>query len=205
MIYENNYFIISFKLQKNTIMDIYSEDNLQAITHYSYSTVIFNQNNQTYTISREFPLHLFLSILQKLLKKSLHNNLQLNPSINHDIGYLWNEWINNNHTSLLYITDKNNETSWVGQQYQLSSDDYLSWIYNDEKQNIIFELTPAYPLGCIDQENEQEIKNYRKWIQSYTPLFKDIIPYHIAQEWIIQTEQILDIIDKNSEKLYPQQ
>lgn len=202
MITDSQNIIETLKLQNNATINIYSEENLQTITHYSYTHVTFHQNNQIYPLCAEFPLHLFLETLQKLIKRSLSNNLKLDASITHDIGYLWNEWLNNDHAPLLYITDKNNDTSWIGQQYELASHEYVSWIYNDENQNIIFEITPAYPFGCIDQQNEEELKNYTNWMQSYKPIFKTIISKETALKWIEQATQILNIVDENSKKLY---
>ncbi|MGZ6254499.1 MAG: hypothetical protein ACXWL5_00735 [Candidatus Chromulinivorax sp.] len=199
-----NHLITTFKLQNDTTIDIYSEEELQSLSHYSYSNIVLYQNNKAYVLTTQYPPHLFLLHLQKLLQKSLSCNLKLDASITHDLGYLWNEWLNNNHASLLYITDKNNDTYWIGQLYELASNEYVSWIYNDEQCNIIFETTPAYPLGCIDQDNEIEVKNYMSWIQSYKPISKIIIPVYVAQQSIEQAQEILNIIDENSKILREQ-
>lgn len=77
---------------------------------------------------------------------------------------------------------------------------FIIWIYNDDHNNIIFEVTPEYPR-CIDQENEIEVKNYQNWMKSYQPLLISIISQETAQQWLKQAETILEEINKNMKKI----
>lgn len=198
MINQEQLFV--FKLHENEKFIIILEDDVQSIDHYSGCKIMFHLGNQQYQLYEEFPLNIFLLTLQTLIKKSLYNVLPLHESITQDIGFLWNQWLNEDAINLVYITDHNNDTYWVGQKYELACHEYISWIYNDEQGNIIFEITPAYPLGCIDQENELEVKNYQNWMKSYEPLVITIISEETALQWLKQAEAILEEISKNMAK-----
>ena len=136
----------------------------------------------------------------KLLKKSLRGDLLLHHSINFDIGYQSNQTINDSSFTAFKYTDQNNDTYWIGQKYELSSYNYTAWIYNDDQNNIIFEVTPEYPR-CIDQENEIEVEDYQNWMKSYKPLLITIISQETAEQWLKQAETILEKINKNMEKI----
>ncbi len=101
-------------------------------------------------------------------------------------------------------TNNNNDTYWVGLLYELSSFDAVAWVYNDKDYNIIFEVTAAYPLGCIDQDNKSEVEKYQAWMKSYKPIYKTIISPELAQTWLLQIQEILEIIDKNTERVMKQ-
>ncbi|MBP6869778.1 hypothetical protein KBC04_02765 [Candidatus Babeliales bacterium] len=191
-------------LEKDQYIIISSSDTIQTMNAYSDGDASFKKHNQCYQIYGEFPIQIFLLTLQTLLTKSLFGNLPLHHSISQDIGYLWNQQGNDPTFISIKYTDQNNDTYWIGKKYELSSYDYVAWIYNDEQSHIIFEITPAYPR-CINQENEQEIAHYQKWMQEYKPACKIIISQKAAQEWVEQCQQILDIIDKNSQTLYGQE
>lgn len=203
---KNDQLILTLELKNNEKIEIYADDHFDLITHYSYTTVIFYQGNKLYILENDLfiPLHHFLIRLQKLLCESLSHNLKLDDSITYDIGYLWNIWIHGNDISLARVIKNNKYPFWVGEKYELSSGQYVSWIYNDEQNNIIFQMTPTYPVVCFDQENQREVKKYQAWMKKYRSRFKTIIPIDIAILWIEETQQILDIIHVNSEKLYSQ-
>ena len=196
----NDQLILTLELKNNEKIKIYSDDKFQAIDPYSYTAVIFHKNNQFYTLEGNFlyPLHHFLLALQKLLREGLLFKLKLDDSIIQDIGYLWHVWIYGDETSLVCSTDKNNHTYWIGQEYELSSGEYMSWIYNDEQGHIIFKITPTYRY--FDRDDDQEVKKFQNWMKSYQPLFTTIISQETAQQWLKQTEAILEEIDKNMAK-----
>ncbi len=198
---KNKYeFIASLLCHDNKKIICYSEEDLKIIDGYSQAQVFFcDDNNQSYQIDGESTVNIFLLTLQKLLKKSLFGNLVLDDSVHNNIGYVWNQWINDSTVILPDYTDNNNDTYWVGLRYELSSYDAVAWVYNDKDYNIIFEVTPAYPLGCIDQDNKSEVEKYQAWMKSYKSIYKTIIPVELVQTWLLQIQEILEIIDKNTE------
>jgi hypothetical protein len=192
--------LFTFTLNENEKFIIKLEDNFESIDHYSGCKIIFHRDNQSYQIDGDgaSTINIFLITLRKLLKKSLCGDLLLHHSINVDIGYQSNQKINDSSFTAFKYTDQNNDTYWIGQKYELSSYNYTAWIYNDDQNNIIFEVTPEYPR-CIDQENEIEVEDYQNWMKSYKPLLITIIPHETAQKWLKQAETILEKISKNME------
>ena len=187
-------------------IEIISECSRDDITAYSWGDVLFYYNNEIYQIDGESTTTVFLYALEKLLKKSLFGNLVLDDSLDNNPGYMWNKWINNDNWSYIQYTDINNDTYWVGMRYKLSSyEEYAAWIYNDENYNIIFEVTPCYPLGCIDQENPEEVTQYKKWLESYQPIFKTIISPDMAHQWIAQAQETIDLINKHTDIIRAQE
>jgi hypothetical protein len=199
MFIDNKEYITSLVLDENQKIVCFTDDNITIISGYSYATVYFDNASHLYKISEEYPLHLFLEDLQILLKQALFGNLIIDDSLQQNLGYVWNQWINDHAIQLTQYTDKNNDTYWIGLRHQLAAYECAAWIYNDENYNIIFEITPGYPLGCIDQENQEEVAKYKKWLESYQPILKTIISPEIAHQWIAQAQEIIEIIEKNTD------
>lgn len=197
-----NNILLKLSVEKNQNIIISSQD--QIITAYSYGDVFFKKNNQLYQIYGEFPLQIFLLTLKKLLTKSLFGSLSLHPSINHDIGYLWNQRGNDPTFISIKYTDQNNDTYWIGQKYELSCYNYVAWIYNDNNGNIILKITPAYPR-CINQENAEEVEHYQKWMQKYQPADTTIISPEKVEQWLLEIQPILETIIKNTQALNEQE
>jgi hypothetical protein len=201
-----NNMLLQLSLDEKIYIEIISECSQNDITAYSWGDVLLYYNNKIYHIDGESTTTVFLYALEKLLKKSLFGNLVLDDSLDNNPGYMWNEWINNNSRSYIQYTDINNDTYWVGMRYKLSSyDEYAAWIYNDKNYNIIFEVTPSYPFGYIDQENSEEVVKYKKWLESYQPILKTIISPEIAHQWIAQAQDMIDLIDKHTDILRAQE
>jgi len=143
-----------------------------------------------------------------LLTKALKIKLKLHKSITKDIGYLWNEKLQGK-PGLIYmkLEDRN---YWVGLNNLLwSTRDTMNpqldtWIYNDHVENIILEITPAYPWHFSDLEEAEKDINYlpyEEWIKSYKPLLATTIPKDVAHTWLEQSNNILKIIDENVKRL----
>ena len=205
MFTDNKEYITSFVLHENQKIVCFADDNITIISGYSYATVYLYDASHVYKISEEYPLHLFLEGLQILLKQALFGNLVVDSSLRQNLGYLWNQWINDHTIQLTQYTDINNDMYWVGLQYQLAAYEYAAWIYNDENYNIIFEVTPGYPFGCIDQENPEEVAKYKKWLESYKPVLKTIIAPEVAHQWIAQAQEMIDLINKHTDIIRAQE
>jgi len=99
--------------------------------------------------------------------------------------------LNEDAINLVYITDRNHDTYWIGKRYELACHRWISWIYNDELGNIVFEITPAYPQGLIDQDNDEQVQQYQMWMNSYQPFCINIILQEKAEQLLRQAETIL--------------
>lgn len=172
---------------KNYIFDCYDEANF-IFQYYQHQYILekTNVNNEMKTF-------------KECLNNGLKNNLQLNSYLINNIGYYMNEAVNQEY-----------ETEEIfGPNYSILTDyriwaysDISTWIYNDSKKNIILEITPSYPYEYVEKEKPYDF--FLEWMQKYKPIFKVIISKEIAQQWIKQSNLIINEIDKNTEELYAQ-
>ncbi|MBP6870238.1 hypothetical protein KBC04_05120 [Candidatus Babeliales bacterium] len=195
-------FIFNLAPDKKIIILI--EESDEPINADFECQIAFEDQGQRIFITQDSTLDIFISTLHKLLRKGVHQELLLHKSMIENPGYLYNQWLNEADTNLIYLTNQYHETYWVGFKYQLTSHVYTSWIYNNKKGDIIFEMTPIYPASLIDESNPIEVANYKKWMKNYQPVVTEIIPKEIAQQWLAQTTEISATLDKNSAKLHAQ-
>lgn len=146
----------------------------------------------------------YVQVLKKQLLLALANKLQLDASIQQDIGLYWNQELNEEDPSSI-LNYGINGNSWVGNKYFLWGTDsskkyeqFGTWLYNNAQGDIIFEVTPVYPETFIDPMNIDEIQDYEQWMQNeYKPFLVRIIPKNIAMQWLEQIELILQKIRLN--------
>ncbi|MGZ6251327.1 MAG: hypothetical protein ACXWL2_04820 [Candidatus Chromulinivorax sp.] len=178
-------------------------DKSDDIIDYSYiaqaQLIIHNQ----ITIIGSGAMGMQIIQLKRLLEKVIIHQLPLHQSIKKSIGYYYNQDLNEENPDIFLISGKENNY-WIGSQYLLWTTDsniknqqYATWLYNDSKNNIIFEVTPIYPEDYVDLENTTEVQAYKKWMKLYKSFFTCIIPNKIALQWLNQANTILKIIDKN--------
>lgn len=131
-----------------------------------------------------------------MLHQALLHELKLPNSINQNIGYQYNQYINEDNPNIEYEKIETIK-SWVGNRYKLWSYSVETWIYNDKLGNIILEITPVYPKTFRDPEEDLDIQDYQNWMKSYAPILIRTIPKNIAKNWLKQTEDILEEIKTN--------
>ena len=137
--------------------------------------------------------------LKELLNNALNKKLFLDKYFTQDIGYYWNHALNQNDTYKRLGDDYS-----ILKNYKFWGTNRCTWIYNDEQGNIIFEITPLYPHTYTYKKRKRSYNYFLKWMQSYKPIYKQIISREIAQQWIDQADQIIAEIDKNTAELYAQ-
>jgi len=172
--------------------DEYDIDTIDCFQEASFSII---QNNQKTLLSHNF----FSPYLEEFiiaLKQALQKNRQLDSYLTQNIGYYWNESVNG-------VNPENpfNENYSLLKKYALWESHITTWIYNNEQGQIILEITPYYPHTFSDNFSYQD---FLTWMQNYKPLYKTIIPRHVAEQWLAQAQQILDTIDENSQMLHDQ-
>lgn len=174
------------------------------IIHCCYqSHVSLFLNNKDVTIGKSIIAD-FAERLKKKLILALSNKLKLHYSIQRNIGYYWNQELNEEDPKLFLIKEEEGE-SWIGYTYLLWGTDsskknqqYTTWLYNDADGNIIFEVTPTYPETFIDPQDPAKVQAYQAWMESsYQPFFTHIIPQNVAIQWLEQASLILKTIQDN--------
>ncbi len=133
--------------------------------------------------------------LKILLDVALHNNLQLPIDQNKDLGILWNELCNQHKFSELSFIHDNYD--FVYNYLILNS----TFVYNDKEGNIIFNVTKLYPFTNARKKRKRSYNYFLGWMESYKPIYKTIISPELAQTWLLQIQEILEIIDKNTESI----
>ena len=137
-----------------------------------------------------------METLKILLNMALKNELQLDSSYTKNIGYYWN-----------YCINMKNATDRFGDDYSILKEYFIMnsiFLYNDLQGNIILEIAALYPDTYVYGKKKRSYNFFLNWMKIYKPVFKQIIPQELAQQWIDQATQILTIIDKNTEELYAQ-
>lgn len=141
-----------------------------------------------------------MSRLYDFLNKALHKQLLLHESLTQDIGYLCNEYYQNK--TGFVVEELVGGLDWVGYKHHLweaYSDGIrlMTWVYNNKKGIIIFEVTSCYPYLHCNPEIEQDYVAYDEWIKTYRPYFIHEIPTAIALEWLKQAEMVIKQIGDN--------
>jgi hypothetical protein len=158
------------------------------------------------------PLRNNLEILRNMLCAALHGNILLPESIktyentNHDIGYRYNEYLQEKLELISGTWLKKSCNDWYGNKYRVWGHELQLWLYNDDHGAIIFKLTPIFPGGFpIDDPTEPEevarAKHYSQWIKTYKPFLTEKLPREVAQQWLAQVEEIIKTIEDNDRRM----
>jgi hypothetical protein len=153
---------------------------------------LFKNYNHQYFIAHNF-VGSNLADLQEKLNNALKNQLQLDEYFTHDIGYYWNFYLNKNNK-----IDRFNENYSVLRDYFVFDSLCPTFIYNDIDGNIIIMIAPLYPHILSSKKRKPSYGFFLKWMQTYKPIYKQIISKELALQWIDQANQILAIIDQNT-------
>jgi hypothetical protein len=84
--------------------------------------IILNFNNHQIIIANE-DVQEYAERLDDLLKLALFQNLKLHNSIKKDLGYYWNQDMNENNPDIFYEQGEGHE-DWIGTKYLLWSTSY---------------------------------------------------------------------------------
>lgn len=185
-----NYNIV-FQLNDSEKLIIELEEPL-ANVDYCYLEMMYFLHDQSKILLWKDSIRYNLECLRNILNQALHNQLKLHESITQDIGYLYNECLQNKS----YLTCTKEDNVWVGYKYQFTGGNgFMIWIYNEKNGDIIFEITPYF----VEQSYEKidNFLDYNKWIKGYRPILIRIVPRETAQHWLDQADKILATIKNN--------
>ncbi len=116
------------------------------------------------------------------------------------LGYLWNE---GNHDLVTRLNEGQNlvenEKDLVSsyQVWSSSLHNYSTWLYTNNKK-IYFEVTPDYPWHYIEPKLSDPFISYEEFMKTYRPLVLEEISRTVAEQWLVKTQELLEIIHKNS-------
>jgi hypothetical protein len=135
--------------------------------------------------------------LQGLLIKAVNKRLLLDSMYYNKTGVYWNYSVNKENSEDLFDKHYN-----ILKQYAVFQGVYVAFIYNDEQGNIILEITPSYPFTHPFKKHIRTYGYFLRWMSRYKTTYRTIISEDVAHAWIAQAQDILDVIEKNTARLY---
>lgn len=204
---------IEFGFNDSSKIIIKLGDSLSEVHSGSRSPIFFVERGKEYLLKSDIlPIKNNLEGLILILRKALRNELSLNKSIEtseglgRDIGYIYNEILQNRFP--FTNSENNNDPSdlWIGDKYRVWGYTLQLWLYNDENGDIIFKLTPLFPGGFAlgDSTDPEEIERslqYDAWIKNYKPFLIETLPRETAQRWLAHAEDIMKMIEDNERRM----
>jgi len=186
---------IEFLISDLETIIIELNDPLETLYYCDQISTFFVKNNIRYLLSVD-SLYDDMYVFRNLLDSALINQLHLDPSIQHDIGYLFNEECEDR-PGLTYEKLEGRD-HWVGFKYLLWGSEFAAWLYNKQNSDeIVFQITPLYPEVFAPEEQVESITSYDEWITHYQSLFTAIIPKDIAHKWREEANKIVLQIEQN--------
>lgn len=190
--------LLTFKLNDHAKIFLRLHHQDDVIDAGCEAQIFLKNYNYQYSIAYSY-VRSDIETLESLLKKALSNELQLDEYFTHDIGYYWNFYLNKDNK-----IDKLNEDYSELRNYFIFDSLFPTFIYNDIDGNIIIIIIPLYPHVLSRKKRKRSYNYFLKWMQSYKPIYKQIIPRDLALQWIDQAAQIIAEIDKNTAELRTQ-
>jgi hypothetical protein len=192
---------INFPLNSTEKMIFDFEDDLNDIDYCYEVPVFFDLGLQKIILAHVF-VYDAMQKLSNSLQLALKNELLLHESIKRDIGYVYNEYSCNEllqNSSQFVEIYSNDRSFWVGYTYYVWSSclrnvSCVTWIYNDVKGDIVFEVTPLY-VAC-DSEEPSYVP-YDEWLKSYKPYLVRKLSKETVQQWLGQAQYVMSQIDNN--------
>lgn len=196
---------IEFRLNKIEKIVFMSENPIASTHCCSEASIIFTENNHQFLLDEKGAIRFNLECLIGVLAPAIENKLKLHGSIQKDIGYLYNDELQNKPKPDLIYEERTEIKRWIGEKYSLWYGEFPTWIYNNQAGEIIFEMTPYFPgRPTYPSKDElptiEEIENskwYDEWIKDYEPILIRIIPREVAQQWLDKANGILEQIEEN--------
>lgn len=121
-------------------------------------------------------------------QKLINNQMMLDKSVVQDPGFEWNQYFE----GIIQDTEVDQYLCWSNAHKQVPPY-FISWMYNDENGNIIFEITPFYPWHDARKKSHPDFITYKKFMKNYKSILKTMIPKENLQQWIIQAQELKKI------------
>ena len=161
--------------------------------------------NQKICIAERIAADFFESFINSV-HKSLNCALTLDKSINQNLGFMYNEYCQEKKGFVMVSTDDHSSMYWIGLNYNIWSTYNTTkpmltiWLYNDQNNNIIFEITPLYRWSFKPDEPENpDFITYEEFMKDYQPVIRRVVPRDVAIDWLDQAMQVYRSLFKTEE------
>jgi|SRR5690606_23873144 len=195
-----NQYELTFSVNTQNKITVSLKDPLTLVGWNYAEPVLFRHDNKIITLANG-PTYFNIRSMRDYLKKALNSKLHLHDSITSDIGYMFNQY-NKNECGFIIERFENGFEGWTGYNYYLweaykNNKKYVTWIYNDHNNNIIFKITPSYPYRYCERMKKDHYIPFKKWILNYKPYFSTQLSRETAQQWLEQAEHVVKTVDDN--------
>jgi len=119
------------------------------------------------------------------VQKLIQGEMVLDGNAAKNLGFEWNQYFEGK----IKKTIVGNYHCWSNDHKQIRPY-FSSWMYNDTDGNIIFEITPNYPWSNEKKKDNPGWISYKKFMESYKPILKTMIPKERLQQWIPQAKKL---------------
>jgi hypothetical protein len=193
---------IYFKLSETEYISISTNATEEELYRYDDVMVSFYSKDKRYDLLDDY-LIIALERFNFVLEAAVNKKLLLHDSIRQDIGYMWNEYLHKR-GDFFYKEGQSGNSYWVGRDYKIweSSRDCnvscCTWLY-EKNGKFFFEITSDYPwhFSYPPSEKNKPPLSYNKFIKTYKPYVLREVSLEILQQWLKETERLLNIIIAN--------
>jgi hypothetical protein len=194
--------VVVFSLNDSEKIVMILKSNLDDTNGYVKAACYFIQGNDSYWLGVN-TLSFFCKQLKYVLTRALNNRLQFNASIKQEIGFMWNEVLQENITDLA-TEDINGEITWVGFNNMIYSGSCAAWIYTYNNA-ILFKLTPVFRDGIMSRKYDfvseaDEKVPYEEWIKHYRPCLVRELSKDTVRQWLLRISCIVQTIEENMKR-----
>lgn len=188
---ENNKVV--FYLSKNEAIVFELGCSLTDIGPCDDIDILFQDNDMSFRLTHDCLLYLTREFLGKL-ELVLSDRLSLDPSINEDIGYLYNKELHGE-PGFVY-TEQEGQKFWIGGRNLLFSTPGCStWFYNDGQGKIVLQITPNYLWHFSKPKKNDNFTTYDEFMKNYTSTATYIISHITAKQWLQQIKNLLENVE----------
>lgn len=129
------------------------------------------------------------------IPKLIDGKVFIDSSITPDLGIECNQFFSGRQKDNLFM-----KYYFLGNDHKKIRPYYNSWLYNDEKGNIIFEITPFYPWHGEKKKLNPDFITYKQFMKTYKPILKTTISKKNLKQWIKQARALEKIYFPEFEK-----
>lgn len=191
-----NKSFIEFEINKEKKIVINFFEPLLGVCGCFHITVTFVDGKEQFLMAEDVASYLLKELIFSL-KKALNNKLVLHNSISNKIGYLWIQYcfysFNKNFLKRHLVLDK--DGWWIGGQHLLWAYDLGMWLYNNDKEEIVLEITPLYKGPSVEDGG---YALYEKFLNEYKTCCVIKLPKELIGQWLDKAEKVLAILEENT-------
>ena len=192
--------IIKFIIDNTKYLTLKMMGPVEEIYLFDDITIVYHDARKQYVLYTKDFVCEALRGFESVLKLAIKNQFVLHESIQKDIGYLWNEYLEEKEEQHNFV-EKSLEgiIYWVGGKHHLFQSkfkEYDTWLYNKDGE-IYLEITPYYQWHFDEPQKNENFIPYEEFIKNYKPLVILKIDKGQAEEWLKIVSNLVIIAEKN--------